>query len=79
MFQNHLIILECLMELNEYIELIRKEFSQSTYYKNEKDRDDSIFVNWKSRVPMTKEEIEKGIALGLEICEQQRGNDRERN
>jgi len=57
------------MKQNDYIEHIKREFSQSTYYNSEKDRDQSIIINWKSRVPMTKEEIETGISLGLHLSE----------
>lgn len=53
--------------LEEYIELIKKEFLLRTYYKNYNERDKSIIINHKSRIPMEKEDIEKGIELGLKL------------
>jgi phosphoglucomutase len=48
----------------EYVELLRREFVRSCYYEDEADRDKSIVVNWKARVPMS----EKAIELGIEIA-----------
>lgn len=58
------------LELHDYITLIRKEFSKSTYYLSEDKRDISILINQKSRIPMLEDEIECGIELGLKL----RGN-----
>lgn len=55
------------VSFSQYIELIKKEFLLRTYYENINDRDKSILINHKSRLPMQKEEIEKGIQLGLKL------------
>lgn len=55
--------------LEEYIQTIRNEFSKRTYYRTEETRDKSILVNHKSRIPMTEEEINKGIEIGLKLRE----------
>lgn len=55
------------MQLEEYINVIRKEFSKPTYYRKESERDKSIIINHKSRIAMTEKEIEKGIELGREL------------
>lgn len=57
------------MNLEEYIQTIRNEFSKRTYYRTEETRDKSILVNHKSRIPMTEEEINKGIEIGLKLRE----------
>lgn len=53
--------------LNQYVELIKKEFILRTYYENINDRDKSILINHKNRFPMQREEVEKGIQLGLRL------------
>ena len=55
------------IELKDYIELIRKELSKRTYYRTLEERDNSVLINIKNRVPMTKEAIEDGISLGLSL------------
>ena len=55
------------VSLNQYIELIKKEFLLRTYYENINDRDKSILINHKSRLPMQKEEIEQGIQLRIKV------------
>lgn len=55
------------IELDDYIELIRKEFTKSTYYKTFKERDPSILINHKCRIGMNSNDIEDGIKLGLEL------------
>lgn len=55
------------IELKDYIELIKKEFSKRTYYRTLEERDNSVLINIKNRVPMTKEAIEDGISLGLSL------------
>lgn len=57
------------MSLDDYIETLRREFSKRTYYRTEAQRDKSILVNHKSRIPMSQEEIEKGIEIGLKLRE----------
>ncbi len=57
------------LPLENYIELLKKEFSKRTYYRNILQRDTTILVNHKSRIPMEQEEIEKGIQLGLKLRE----------
>lgn len=57
------------MSLEDYIETLKNEFSKRTYYRNEKDRDKSVIVNYKARVPMSEDEINKGIELGLKLRE----------
>ena len=55
------------IELKDYIELLRKELSKRTYYRTLKERDNSVLVNIKNRVPMSIETIEDGIRLGLSL------------
>lgn len=52
---------------NNYLEMLRNEFSIRTYYKSLEERDPSIFINHKSRVPMRKEDIDAGIQLGMKL------------
>lgn len=52
---------------DDYIQSIRNEFSKRTYYSSEKDRDKSILINHKCRVPMTPEEIDEGIEVGMQL------------
>lgn len=55
------------ISLEEYIEKIKSEFSKRTYYKSEEQRDKSVMINHKCRIPMSKDEIEKGIELGMQL------------
>lgn len=55
------------IDLQEYIYLIREEFSKRTYYNKVSERDTRIIINHKSRIPMTEEEIEKGIEIGFQL------------
>lgn len=55
------------IELKDYIDLLRKELSKRTYYRTLQERDNSILVNIKNRVPMSTEAIEDGIKLGLSL------------
>lgn len=55
------------IELKDYIELIKKEFQQRTYYKTQQEKDPSILINVKNRVPMSEESINEGIKLGLKL------------
>lgn len=61
-----------MMNLDEYIKRVRDEFSRSTYYEIEAQRDASIIINRKCRMPMTQEEIDAGIALGMKLRERQK-------
>jgi hypothetical protein len=47
----------------KYVEILRKEFVKRTYYEDEDDRDKSVLVNWKARVPMSDPAIEMGIQI----------------
>lgn len=49
------------VSLDEYIEKLKEEFTRRTYYKSEEERDKSVLINYKSRAPMSLQEIEKGI------------------
>ena len=53
--------IKCTFE--EYISIIIKEFSKVTINELEKD----LTINIRGRVPMTKEDIKRGIKLGLEL------------
>lgn len=55
--------------LDDYISLLKSEFSKKTYYATESARDKSILVNHKARVGMNPEAIDKGIAVGLKLRE----------
>lgn len=55
------------IELKDYIELLRKELSKRTYYRTPEERNNSILVNIKNRVPMSNDAIEEGIKLGLSL------------
>ena len=52
---------------SDYQQLLMKEFSQRTYYNNLTEKDYSILINHKNRIPMSYEEIEDGIKLGLKL------------
>lgn len=60
------------MSLEEYIKRIQDEFSQRTYYHSEEERDKSIQINHKLKSPMTADEIQNGIKLGLQLRERQK-------
>lgn len=53
------------IEIKEYIKLLKKEFTQRTYYRTIEEKDPNIYINLKNRVPMNKQAIEDGISLGL--------------
>lgn len=55
------------IELKDYIELLKKEFQKRTYYRTLLEKDPSIIVNLKNRVPMTESAIQEGIKLGLSL------------
>lgn len=55
------------IDFNTYVDLIRNEFKQITYYKNEIERDSNILINCKNRVSMSLDSIEDGIQLGLKL------------
>lgn len=60
------------VSLDEYIERLKEEFTRRTYYKSEEERDKSVLINYKSRAPMSLQEIEKGIEIGYELRERQK-------
>lgn len=55
------------MSLTDYEQQLLIEFSERTYYKNLEDRDPSILINHKNRIPMTYGEIGEGIKLGRQL------------
>ena len=55
--------------IDKYIDILKKELTMITYYKNKYQKDDSILISQKLKVPMNKEEIEEGISLGLKLRE----------
>lgn len=55
------------IELKEYFEILKHEFTKRTYYHYLSDKDPNILVNVKNRIPMEKEAIEDGITLGLKL------------
>lgn len=57
------------MSFEEYLETIKNEFSKRTYYRSEETRDKSVLINHKCRIPMTEDEINKGIEIGIKIRE----------
>lgn len=57
------------IELKEYIKLIKKEFRLVTYYRDIQEKNQSIIINDKNRIAMTRESIEDGIKLGLKLQE----------
>ncbi|MDE5830828.1 MAG: hypothetical protein K2H53_04095, partial [Clostridia bacterium] len=57
------------MELDEYIDTIKREFTKRTYYSEEDKEDKSMIINHRSWLPMEREEIEDGIKLGIELRE----------
>ena len=60
------------ISLDEYINKIRAEFCQRTYYQTEADRDKSILINYKSMSPILLKDIQKGIDLGLALRDAQK-------
>lgn len=59
------------ISFDEYLKRLKEEFSISTYYKSEEERDKSILINHKSRIPMSLIEIENGIKIGYKLREEQ--------
>jgi len=53
--------------LDEYVDIIREEFRQATTYDDWKVRQGKIKVNCKSRIPLSEQEIEEGIELGMDL------------
>jgi hypothetical protein len=47
----------------EYVEILRREFVTRPYYDDAAERDKSVLVNWKARVPMSEAAIERGIQI----------------
>lgn len=66
----HLIVARELISIDfkSYIQLLKNEFNQITYYKKMKEKNpNNILINQKNRIPMPKEAIEDGIQLGLKL------------
>lgn len=59
------------ISFDEYLKRLKEEFSIRTYYRSEEERDKSILINHKSRIPMSLEEIENGIKIGYKLREEQ--------
>lgn len=59
------------IEMKEYLELLKTEFQKRTYYRTIQEKDPSIIVNLKNRVPMSLETIEEGIELGMSLRKKQ--------
>lgn len=57
------------IELKDYIKMIKREFTNFTYYSSLEERDANILINLKNRFPMTRETVEDGIELGLKLKE----------
>ena len=55
--------IDCTLE--EYLNIIRSEFSRRTIGENQ----NKLLINLRGRVPMTTEEIELGIEMGLVMLE----------
>lgn len=55
------------IDFNSYIQLLKNEFSQTTYYQRLEEKNPSILINHKNRIPMSREAIEDGIQLGLKL------------
>ena len=55
------------MSFDDYTQQLLLEFSKKTYYRNIEDRNPSILINHKNRVPMSFEEIGEGIELGKRL------------
>lgn len=55
------------IEMKEYLKLLKSEFQKRTYYRTLQEKDPSIIVNLKNRVPMSLETIEEGIKLGMSL------------
>lgn len=49
----------------EYLSIIRKEFSRITIYENQ----ENLIINLRGRVPMQIDEIEHGIELGISLID----------
>ena len=50
---------------DQYLDLLRKEFTVGTHYKNESSN--SMEINFKSEIPMSLEVIENGIELSQHL------------
>lgn len=55
------------MSLSDYEQQLLIEFSERTYYRRLEDRDPSILINHKNRIPMSYDEIGEGIELGRQL------------
>lgn len=55
------------IDFNSYIQLLKNEFNQRTYYNKIEEKNSNILINHKNRIPMPREAIEDGIKLGLKL------------
>lgn len=55
------------MSLEDYEQQLLIEFSERTYYRDYSERDPSILINHKNRIPMKIEVIGEGIELGRQL------------
>lgn len=69
---NELMLIACrekvYMPFERYLDVLRREFSQRTINKYEKD----CLINVRGRAPMTKEEIEDGIVIGKQLLKEKK-------
>lgn len=59
------------MSLEEYVNKLKEEFLQRTYYKTHNERNKTIIINQKARAPMSLDEIQNGIELGYILRERE--------
>lgn len=57
---------------NEYLDLLRKEFVVGTFKDTDEVISGKMKINHRSKKPMTLEEIEEGIRIGLKLREQRK-------
>jgi len=55
------------IDLKDYLNLLRTELIQRTYYRNIVEKDPNIIINLKNRIPIKEEAVENGITLGLKL------------
>jgi len=55
---------------NEYLDMIRYEFTLDTLRSDEEVKSGRIKINHHSKTPMTPEQIEEGIKIGMELRKQ---------
>lgn len=63
------------MSLEDYVSKLKEEFTKATYYETEAERDKSILINDRAKIPMSLEEVQNGIELGYELKKRQKNQD----